>query len=116
MTVAETAHVADLHCTLHTKPVVDAYNRFQEFSGLLTSPDGVRAVKQYNRIARTLTEFELLWTDAWTKSVDAAQARLRAPLLVRHPETGVDTVENKCTHITMTHIFNDNIVCVFAFC
>lgn len=66
--------------------------RFRELPGLLTMPDGQKAVKQYNRLARTLTEFELLWCEAWAKGAQAAQGRLRAPLLIKHPETGIGWV------------------------
>ena len=40
-----------------------------------------KIVKTYNRIARTIIEFETLWQLAWTKSIDASKAGLQATLL-----------------------------------
>ncbi|KAJ1621951.1 hypothetical protein T492DRAFT_1149371 [Pavlovales sp. CCMP2436] len=46
-----------------------------------------KTVKMYNRIARTLIEFEYLWTEAWGKAIEAQRAGIMATLLVRHPES-----------------------------
>lgn len=47
-----------------------------------------KIVKTYNKIARTIVEFETLWQLAWVKSIDASKAGLQATLLVRSPKTG----------------------------
>ena len=58
---------------------------FQENTQLMSTKESKRIVKTYNRIARTIVEFETLWHIAWGKSIDASKAGLQATLLVRHP-------------------------------
>ena len=52
---------------------------------VLASKESKRIVRAYNKVAKTLVAFEYLWYEAWSKSVDAAKAGLRATLIVRHP-------------------------------
>lgn len=42
-------------------------------------------MKTYNRIARTIVEFETLYHIAWTKQIEASKAGLQATLIIRHP-------------------------------
>ena len=44
-----------------------------------------KIVKTYNRIARTIVEFETLWHLAWSKSIEQSKAGLQATLIIRHP-------------------------------
>ena len=53
----------------------------------MTTKESKKIVKTYNRIARTIIEFETLWMLAWTKGIEAAKAGLQATLIVRHPKT-----------------------------
>ena len=43
---------------------------------------------RYNKMAKTLVEFETLWYQAWVSSVEAAKSGLQATLIIRHPEDG----------------------------
>lgn len=54
----------------------------------MASKDSKRIVRTYNRVATALIEFEALWIQAWTRSIEAAKAGLMATLIVRHPTTG----------------------------
>lgn len=45
----------------------------------------MRLIHRYNRIARTIVEFETLWHLAWTKSIESSKAGLQATLIIRHP-------------------------------
>eukprot|EP00884_Botryococcus_braunii_P007425 jgi/Botrbrau1/16684/Bobra.0317s0002.1 len=62
--------------------------RFASNRGMMASKEAKRIVRQYNRVAKVLIEFELQWQDAWLKSIDASLAGLNSFLLTRHPHTG----------------------------
>eukprot|EP00462_Mataza_sp_D1_P007532 CAMPEP_0175123998 /NCGR_PEP_ID=MMETSP0087-20121206/2542_1 /TAXON_ID=136419 /ORGANISM="Unknown Unknown, Strain D1" /LENGTH=4569 /DNA_ID=CAMNT_0016405727 /DNA_START=105 /DNA_END=13811 /DNA_ORIENTATION=+ len=47
-----------------------------------------KVVSKYNRVARTLIEFETLWFQAWQHSTDEAKRGLRSKLLVADPNNG----------------------------
>ena len=42
---------------------------FQQFDALLKSPEAIRVVKGYNKMARVLVEYEVLHHQAWTQRV-----------------------------------------------
>ena len=63
-------------------------SHFQENEKLMSTKESRKIVKTYNKIARTLVEFETLWILAWKKSVDTSKAGLHATLIIRHPTTG----------------------------
>ena len=54
---------------------------------LMNTKESKKVVKTYNKIVRTIIEFETLWMLAWTKGIEAAKAGLQATLIVRHPKT-----------------------------
>ncbi|XP_033097914.1 dynein heavy chain 5, axonemal-like [Anneissia japonica] len=56
---------------------------------IMKSPEAKRIIRNYNRMASVLMEFELLYHRAWVKQVDVVKTGLQASLLVRHPETNV---------------------------
>ncbi|XP_047128865.1 dynein axonemal heavy chain 5 isoform X1 [Hydra vulgaris] len=56
---------------------------------LLKTPEANKVVKSYNRVARTLIEFEMVYHENWMKTVEHVKYSLSASLLVRHPETKV---------------------------
>lgn len=46
-----------------------------------------RIIKIYNKLAKTLIAFELLWYDAWCHSIEAAKKGLYTTLIVRNTQT-----------------------------
>ncbi|CAE8616980.1 unnamed protein product [Polarella glacialis] len=50
--------------------------------------DAKRITRMYNKMAKTLVEFEIVYYQAWVTSIDAAKSGLNATLIVRHPEDG----------------------------
>ncbi|XP_048577391.1 dynein axonemal heavy chain 5 isoform X1 [Nematostella vectensis] len=60
---------------------------FKTKSDLLKGEEAKRIVKNYNKMASVLVEFELLYHRGWFRAVEAAKSGLYASLLVRHPET-----------------------------
>nr|AAK60623.1 axonemal dynein heavy chain 8 long form [Mus musculus] len=63
-------------------------NYFFKNSDILSSTEGKAVIRQYNRIAYVLVEFEVAYHRAWFKEVSQLQYALQATLFVRHPETG----------------------------
>ncbi|XP_030249747.1 dynein heavy chain 5, axonemal isoform X3 [Sparus aurata] len=61
---------------------------FQQHPGVLSTPEAKRIVRNYNRVARVLLEFEMLYHHSWMKKMEEARVGLQASLLVRSPETG----------------------------
>uniref|UniRef100_A0A8C2TVC6 Dynein axonemal heavy chain 5 n=1 Tax=Coturnix japonica TaxID=93934 RepID=A0A8C2TVC6_COTJA len=55
---------------------------FQQHPAVLQTPDGKRIIHNYNKVARVLMEFEVIYHRGWL------QTRLQASLLVKSPETG----------------------------
>ena len=49
----------------------------------LTVPKSI--VKSYNKMARTLVEFQTLYIQQWNNSIESAKTGLQATLIVRHP-------------------------------
>ncbi|XP_056299693.1 dynein axonemal heavy chain 5 isoform X1 [Pseudoliparis swirei] len=61
---------------------------FQKHPGVLSTPEAKRIIKNFNRVARVLLEFEILYHHSWMKKMEDARVGLQASLLVRSPETG----------------------------
>jgi dynein heavy chain len=61
---------------------------FKEHSRVLESPDAKRHIKNFNKLASALIEFETLWHRSWYRVVEQAKTGLQATLLVADPETG----------------------------
>ena len=59
--------------------------KFQMNKNLMSTKESKKIVKTYNRIARTIVEFETLWHLAWSKSIESSKAGLQATLIIRHP-------------------------------
>ncbi|XP_068204591.1 dynein axonemal heavy chain 5-like [Palaemon carinicauda] len=54
----------------------------------LKMPEGKEAVQKYNKIGKTLVQYELAYYDAWRKQdISDIQKSLRCTLVVRRPET-----------------------------
>eukprot|EP00913_Durusdinium_trenchii_P005594 g5213.t1 len=45
-----------------------------------------RITKMYNKMAKTLVEFEIVWHQAWMSSLETTKAGLNATLMIKHPE------------------------------
>ena len=60
---------------------------FQKNKQLMQLPETKKAIKHYNRLARVLVEYELVFLQVWTKQIDAAKASMNSTVLVRNPET-----------------------------
>ncbi|GCB62029.1 hypothetical protein scyTo_0004191, partial [Scyliorhinus torazame] len=54
---------------------------------ILKTPDMKKVIKNYNKMAAVLLEFEVVYHRGWCRAVDFAQNGLHASLIVRHPET-----------------------------
>uniref|UniRef100_A0A6Q2Y0T3 AAA+ ATPase domain-containing protein n=1 Tax=Esox lucius TaxID=8010 RepID=A0A6Q2Y0T3_ESOLU len=61
---------------------------FQEHPGVLDTPEAKRIIRNYNRVARVLLEFEMLYHSGWMKQIEEARLGLQASLLVKCPDTG----------------------------
>ncbi|KAI9150964.1 hypothetical protein H9P43_009579 [Blastocladiella emersonii ATCC 22665] len=55
---------------------------FEQHTQVLASAEAKKHVKNYNRIARALIEFEILYHQAWLGTVDQCKVGLQATLLV----------------------------------
>jgi dynein heavy chain len=71
------------------KRIEDPMKSFETNPALLSTREGKKIVKMYNKVARTLVAFEYLWFKAWTDSIEHSCAGLQATLIVRHPEDSV---------------------------
>ncbi|XP_064201033.1 dynein axonemal heavy chain 5 isoform X1 [Anguilla rostrata] len=61
---------------------------FQEHPGVLSTPEAKRIIRNYNRVASVLLEYEVLYHRGWLKQIEVAKAGLQASLLVKSSETG----------------------------
>ena len=61
---------------------------FKQNSALMATKEAKKVVKVYNKIARTIIEYETLWLVAWTKGIASAKSGLLATLLVSDKATG----------------------------
>jgi dynein heavy chain len=68
--------------------IEEPMKRFSQNKSIMTTKESKRIVKTYNRVARALIEFEMLWHQGWVKSIENAKAGLQATLIVRHPDSG----------------------------
>ncbi|KAI8811565.1 dynein heavy chain and region D6 of dynein motor-domain-containing protein [Cladochytrium replicatum] len=59
---------------------------FRENTGVLESADSRKHIRNYNKLARGLIEFELLWHKSWFNLVEQAKTGLQATLLVSDTE------------------------------
>ncbi|XP_052229952.1 dynein axonemal heavy chain 5-like isoform X5 [Dreissena polymorpha] len=62
---------------------------FQQQPKLLESAtESRKIIKSFNKLAKVLLEFEVLYYRGWLRQVETAKSGLAASLLVKHPETG----------------------------
>ncbi|XP_060727240.1 dynein axonemal heavy chain 5 [Tachysurus vachellii] len=60
---------------------------FQEHPGVLDTAEAKHIIRNYNRVAKVLLEFEVLYHQGWMVQIDVAKVGLQASLLVRCAET-----------------------------
>ncbi|KAH0618009.1 hypothetical protein JD844_016916 [Phrynosoma platyrhinos] len=61
---------------------------FQKHSTVLQTPGAKPIIRNYNRVAKVLLEFEVVYHRGWLQQVQLSKAGLQASLLVKAPETG----------------------------
>jgi dynein heavy chain len=66
--------------------IEEPMKKFQSNPTVLGGKDAKKIIRMYNKMAKTLVEFETLWYQAWVVSIDAAKNGLGATLIVRHPD------------------------------
>ncbi|XP_052062310.1 dynein axonemal heavy chain 5-like isoform X2 [Mytilus californianus] len=60
---------------------------FQQQPRLLEGNDAKKIIKNYNKLAKCLLEFEVLYHRGWLRQIEAARSGLQSSVLVRHPES-----------------------------
>jgi dynein heavy chain len=71
------------------KRIEGPMRKFQCNPSVLAGKDSKKLIRMYNKMAKTLIEFETLWHQAWVNSVEAAKSGLTATLIIKHPEDGM---------------------------
>uniref|UniRef100_A0A8B9IM28 Dynein axonemal heavy chain 5 n=1 Tax=Anser cygnoides TaxID=8845 RepID=A0A8B9IM28_ANSCY len=61
---------------------------FQQHPSVLQTPDGKRVIRNYNKVAKVLMEFEVIYHRGWLQQIELTKTGLQATLLVKAPETG----------------------------
>ncbi|KAM4704637.1 dynein axonemal heavy chain 5 [Rhinophrynus dorsalis] len=61
---------------------------FQQHPTVLQTEDAKRIIRNYNKVAKVLLEYEVLFHRGWLKQMEVAKSGLQASLLVKAPETG----------------------------
>ncbi|XP_069469880.1 dynein axonemal heavy chain 5 [Ambystoma mexicanum] len=60
----------------------------QHYPSILQMEKAKRIIRNYNKVAKVLLEYEVLFHRGWLKQIEAAKSGLQASLLVKSPETG----------------------------
>ena len=81
-----TPPVIDGSCVTGVQPM---FQVFQQYPGVLESDDAKKIIRSYNKVAKVLLEYEVVYHQAWLKQIDVIKSGLSASLLVRHPDTQV---------------------------
>ncbi|XP_066479011.1 dynein axonemal heavy chain 5 [Tiliqua scincoides] len=63
-------------------------NLFQQYSTVLQTAEAKPIIRNYNRVAKVLLEFEIIYHRGWLQQVELTKVGLQASLLVKAPETG----------------------------
>uniref|UniRef100_A0A8C3CTQ3 Dynein axonemal heavy chain 5 n=1 Tax=Cairina moschata TaxID=8855 RepID=A0A8C3CTQ3_CAIMO len=61
---------------------------FQKHPSVLQTPDGKRVIRSYNKVAKVLMEFEVIYHRGWLQQIEITKTGLHTTLLVKAPETG----------------------------
>eukprot|EP00397_Hematodinium_sp_SG-2012_P000031 GEMP01000031.1.p1 GENE.GEMP01000031.1~~GEMP01000031.1.p1 ORF type:complete len:4639 (+),score=1050.01 GEMP01000031.1:391-14307(+) len=70
------------------KRIEEPMKKFQCNPSVLAGKDAKKIIRMYNKMAKTLVEFETLWYQAWVNSLETAKSGLQSTLIVRHPDDG----------------------------
>ncbi|XP_075396980.1 dynein axonemal heavy chain 5 [Tenrec ecaudatus] len=62
--------------------------RFQQHPTVLRTPEAKPIIRSYNRMAKVLLEYEVLYHRAWLQQIEEIHVGLEASLLVKAPGTG----------------------------
>uniref|UniRef100_A0A4W3HHM2 Dynein, axonemal, heavy chain 5 n=1 Tax=Callorhinchus milii TaxID=7868 RepID=A0A4W3HHM2_CALMI len=68
--------------------VQEPMGHFQQQLSILQTVDAKRIIRNYNKVAKVLLEFEMLYHRGWLTQIEFTKAGLQASLLVKAPETG----------------------------
>ncbi|CAK0855452.1 unnamed protein product [Prorocentrum cordatum] len=71
------------------KRIEGPMRKFQQNPSLFSLKDSKKLIRMYNKMAKTLIEFETLWYQSWVNSIEAVKAGLQATLVIKHPEDGM---------------------------
>ena len=55
---------------------------------IMQAPEANKVVQNYNKVAATLIQYEMLYHKSWKDAVDAVLIGMAATVLVQHPDTG----------------------------
>lgn len=69
------------------RKIQEPMEAFQAYPNIFKEEDAKKIVKNYNKTAKVLIEFEVLYHQAWLQQIEFVKSALYASLLVRHPET-----------------------------
>ena len=61
---------------------------FRGQSELMALSSTRKAIKAYNRLAKILVEYEVVFLRVWNRQIDEARALLNSTVLVRNPDSG----------------------------
>jgi dynein heavy chain len=62
--------------------------RFAQDRALMAAKESRKTIALYNRVARALVEYEVLWHASWLRRVHAAKAALGCTLILKDAATG----------------------------
>ncbi|XP_055965046.1 dynein axonemal heavy chain 5 [Sorex fumeus] len=62
--------------------------QFQQHPAVLRAPEAKPVIRSYNRLAKVLLEFEVLYHRAWLQQIEQVHLGLEASLLVKAPGSG----------------------------
>ncbi|CAK0802233.1 unnamed protein product, partial [Prorocentrum cordatum] len=68
------------------KRIEGPMRKFQCNPTVLAGKDSKKLIRMYNKMAKTLIEFETLWYQAWVNSIEAVKSGLQATLIVKSPD------------------------------
>lgn len=63
--------------------------QFSKYTSILELPESKKHIRNYNRLAGALIEFEILWYRSWYSVVDQAKTGLQATLLVSDSRSNI---------------------------
>ena len=66
------------------RKITQPMKTFQLIPRVFQPKESKKVVKHYNKLAKTLIEFESVWYNAWVKSSQMAKSGLRSRLIVEH--------------------------------